>query len=108
VSDVEAAMKDLKPADLNVYIGMIIRDQPGKWLTPHFIWDQLQRLTPEIAEQVVRKVQTYEDPKRNNEVWFISNTLDLLGKTDEFELSDTDKVPEMRASGVWWIIRKKA
>lgn len=101
-------MTDLKPADLVLPVRMIIRNHPGEWLTPHDIWRELQRLAPEEAERVQEKVQTYQDPERNSEVWFISNTLSHLVKdSDEFELSNVDQVPEMKGRAFWEIIRKK-
>ncbi len=100
-------MTDLKPADLVLPVSMIIRDHPGEWLTPHDIWRELQRLAPEVAVRVKEKVQTYQDPERNSEVWFISNTLSHLVKaSDEFELSNVDQVPEMKGRALWEIIRK--
>ena len=100
-------MSELAPADINIYVSMVIRNHPGKWLSPHFVWDEICRLAPEIAKQVSARVKQYQEPERNTEVWFVSNTFYHLGKSDEFELSDTDEVPEMRAPGKWAIIRKK-
>jgi hypothetical protein len=101
-------MSDLKPADLIIPVGMIIRGHPGQWLTPHDIWRELQRLAPEVAVRVTEKVQTYKDPERNSEVWFITNTFSYLVKdSDEFELSNVDAVPEMKGRAFWEIIRKK-
>ena len=101
-------MVDLQPADLVLPIRMIIRDHAGEWLTPHDIWRELQRLAPEEAARVKAKVQTYKDPERNSEVWFVSNTLShLVRDSDEFELSDVDHVPEMKGRAFWEIIRKR-
>jgi hypothetical protein len=101
-------MTDLKPADLVLPISMIIRDHPSEWLTPHDIWRELRRLAPEVAARVSEKVQTYKDPERNSEVWFVSNTLShLVRDSDEFELTDVDHVPEMKGRALWEIIRKR-
>ena len=101
-------MSGLKPADLVLPVRMIIRDRPGEWLTPHDVWRELQRLAPEEAARVQEKVQTYQDPERNSEVWFISNTLSYLVKdSDEFELSNVDHVSEMKGRAAWEIIRKR-
>ncbi len=100
-------MAEPSPRDIALPVAMIIRMSPDRWLTPQFIWKELQRLAPEVAEQVQQKTASYKDPERNSPVWFITNTFHHLEKSDEFELSDTDRVPVMRHPDVWLIIRKR-
>jgi hypothetical protein len=100
-------MADLKPVGIKVEVGMIIRMYSGEWMTPHRIWEELQRLAPEIAAKINYKVATYKDPQRNNAVWFITNTFTYMDKT-EFERSTVEAHPEMKAPGVWEIIRKQS
>jgi hypothetical protein len=99
-------MSNLRPVDVKIEVSMIIRSYPDEWLTPHRIWEELQRLAPETAEKIDQKIATYKDPERNNAVWFITNTFAHLDET-EFERSDVKVHPEMKAPGVWEIIRKR-
>lgn len=97
-------MSDLKPADLVSEVSQIVWMTDG-WISPQEIWNQIQQLYPHVARRVTAQVQTYADPRRNNEVWFVSNTLHHMGETEAFELSNVDEYPDNGTQGQWLIIR---
>lgn len=100
-----AAKPGIQPKDLLASVQQALLQTPGEWRSPAELWDYVRRTEPGLSEQVKDKVRQYRDPARNNEIWFLSNTLFHLNKTAGFTVSDVGEVPEMKGRSFWLIAR---
>ena len=101
------ANKMITPQELVEVVADILRQHPGKCMSPHAIWDQICLTEPNIAERVRQRVKTYKDPRVNTPVWFVTWSFSYLGKLPGFTASNTSEHPEMKTEGVWLIACKQ-
>lgn len=99
------AKSGIQPKDLVDAVQERLDQEPGRWVSPKALWDFVQRSHPDLATQVAEKVKGYGNPARNNEVWFVSNTLYHVTKLAGYEISDIKRVPEMKDESLWLVAR---
>lgn len=95
----------LQPRDLIDVTKRILIAHRTKWLGPEHVWEELIRIEPDLAAEVTNRVNKYKNPMRNNEVWFVSNTLYHLHKLPGFRVSNTEEVQEMHGKAYWLLAR---
>ncbi len=99
-----ASGTELSPKDLVPTIEILLRHHRGEWVSPERLWQWIIDADPDLADRVRVKVKGYKDPPRNNEVWFLSNSLYHLDKT-YFQISNVEATPEVKGGALWLIAR---
>ena len=95
----------ISPRDLIGPVQTLLDQRVGEWVSPRWLWEHLQLTVPDLAQQVEQKVARYKDPARNNAVWFVSNTLWYFEKVPGYDVSDIERVPEMKGESIWLVAR---
>lgn len=100
--------KLVEPKDIAPTVADIARQYGENWLSMADVWQLMQVQYPQEAEQVREKVDSYADPVRNNERWFLYwASYQAEQHHADIELSNVDEQPDADvADKAFGLIRK--